>query len=142
MSHRLPDNDIHQINESGAGFATAAMNPEMVDLQVRKPTNLGMTGINKTRFTPFNVIAGLVSRSALPDNRWRNYLMFQNNSAGTIFIGFGVNVGDNGENGYAISSGGFYELDTRVPFNSVFVLGSAAAQQMLVIEGTIDRAQQ
>lgn len=135
MKIKQPDNDINQSNESGSGFASAATDPQAF-IQ-----NLGMTGPNSTRFTPFNIIAGLRSKSALPDNRWRNYLMFQNNSGSAIFIGFGVNVGEGGQNGFEISSGGFYELDTRVPFNSIYILGSAASLPLLIIEGTIDRAQ-
>jgi hypothetical protein len=138
---RLPPNDINQVNEAGAGFATAAMNPEIVNLRAKKPDNLGMTGINRTRFTPFNILAGLVNKQALPDNRWRNYLMFQNNSANGIYVGFGINVGVNGEGGFLISAGGFYELDNTVPFNSIFVLALAANSQLVVVEGTIDRAQ-
>lgn len=128
-------NDIHQTNESGSGYASAATNPQDF------VSNLGMDGPNRTRFTPFNIIANTKSKGVLPDNRWRNYLMFQNNSGADIFVGFGTNVGSLGENGFKISTGGFYELNWRVPFNAVFIIGTSTSQQVLIIEGTIDRAQ-
>lgn len=129
----LNDNDIQQSNEAGSGYASGATGPLV--------RNLGMSGPNTTRFSAFNIVAKKTNRSALPDNRWRNYLMFQNNSTATIFIGFGVNVGSNGENGFAIAAGGFYEIDRSVPFNAIFVLGTANSQQLLIIEGIVDRAQ-
>ena len=133
---RAPGNDISDINESGPGWATGATSP--VDPEHFGRANLGMTGPNKTRFTPLNFSANLTSKLALPGNKWRNYLMFQNNSASDIFIGFGVQVASDTQNGFKISSGGFYELDRNVPFNNIYILGSlAAAQSVLVIEGII-----
>lgn len=134
-------NDINQENFNESGFATAATNPQPVKFGKPK-ANMGMKGPNRTRFTPFGIVAGLVSKLALPDNRWRNYLMIQNVSSSDMFVGFGVAVGDDGNNGFLISSGGFYELDNKVPFNSIYITGTAAAQQILVIEGTIDKAAQ
>lgn len=136
------DNDINQSNEAGSGYASAASNPQMFKFgKSRKPPNLGMEGPNKTRFTPFNIIANKVSQNALPDNRWRNYLMFQNNSAADIFIGFGIHVGESGENGFTVGGGGFYEVDIRVPFNAIYIASVADGSKLLIIEGAIDRAQ-
>jgi hypothetical protein len=136
-------NDISQVNESGSGFASGATNPEIYG--TREPvSNLGMTGPNKTRFNPFGTIATTQSKLVLPGNKWRNYLMVQNNSANEIYIGFGQQVAADFSNGFFISgNGGFYEMDNRVPFNSIYILGVVAAgQQVLIVEGVIDKTEQ
>lgn len=132
-------NDIGQHNDGTQGYAHAGSNPQKFDFRKKRPSNLGMTGPNDTRYTPLTVIAGLSSRLALPDNRWRNYLMIQNQSIADIYIGFGVHVGGSNENGFLISSGGFYELDTKPPSNSIYVRGTALSLAVLFIDGTIDR---
>lgn len=132
-------NDINQVNRGGSGFSTAATNPQLSAFRKNAPSNLGMSGHNKTRFTSLGILAGFISKLALPDNRYRNYLMIQNKSSGDLFVGFGVQIGENGESGFLINAGGFLELDTSPPYNSIFVKGVIASQQVLVIEGTIDR---
>lgn len=135
------DNDIDQNNDGSQGYAHAGTNPQEFQFRKKRPSNYGMHGPNRTRFTPFGITASTVSKLALPDNRWRNYLMVQNQSTADIFIGFGVHVGDNGESGFLLASNGFYEVDTNIPFNSIYIRGNAASQQVLIIEGTIDKAQ-
>ncbi len=131
-----PGNDISQSNESGPGFASAATSPRIVKTFPHRP-NLGMTGPNNIRYTPLAFAASLTNRQlALPGNRWRAYLMIQNNSAGTIFVGFGVQVTVDDINGFLIGSGGFYEMDTRPPFNNIYIKGTLAANQdCVLIEG-------
>jgi hypothetical protein len=131
--HETNPNDISQINESGSGYAKVSPIPNV------QPLGLGTKGPNKTRFTPFGFVAELNSRQVLPDNKWRNYLMFQNQSGADIFVGFGVNISANGVGGFLINPGGFYELDRSVPFSAIFISGTAGGQQLLVIEGIFDK---
>ena len=134
-----PGNDISQINESGPGWATAATSPALLRTGGPRRANLGMTGPNQTRYTPLAFAASLTNKQlALPGNKWRTYLMIQNNSAGTIFVGFGVQVTLANINGFAIAAGGFYEMDTRPPFNNIYIKGSLAPNQnTVVIEGIL-----
>ncbi len=136
---RQPGNDISQENESGPGFATAATSPRLVETGGPIRANLGMTGPNHTRFTPLAFSASTTNKQlALPGNKWRNYLMIQNKSAATIFVGFGVQVAFDNVNGFLIAASGFYEMDIRPPFNNIYVKGSLAANQtVLLIEGII-----
>lgn len=133
-------NNVQRVNYNDPGFATAATNPDLVDTSRDLKPNLGMSGPNKTRYNPLGFIARLISSQALPDNRWRNYLMIQNNSSDIVYISFGVHVSDQLNNAFALQSGAFYELDARAPFSSVFVKGVLlSGQQILLIEGIIDR---
>jgi len=133
-----PGNDISQINESGPGWATAATSPAILRGRAMRP-NLGMTGPTQTRYTPLAFAASSTNKQlALPGNKWRSYLMIQNNSLANIFIGFGVQVTFDNINGFLIGAGGFYEMDTRPPFNSIYIKGALAANQdIVVIEGIL-----
>ena len=132
-----PGNDISQENESGPGWATAATSPLLLETGGPRRSNLGMTGPNKTRFTPLAFAASLTNRQlALPGNKWRSYLMIQNNSLGIIYVGFGVQVAADNVNGFVIAAGGFYEMDVRPPFNNIYIKGDLVTNQNTVlIEG-------
>ncbi len=132
-----PGNDINQENESGPGWATAATSPRLLKTGGPRRANLGMTGPNNVRYTPLAFAASTTNKQlALPGNRWRAYLMIQNNSLGTIYVGFGVQVAQDNVNGFVIAAGGFYEMDTKPPFNNIYIKGDLAANQNAVlIEG-------
>lgn len=150
-------NDVEQTNDNESGFAIATPNPELsqgrqffgkpgekVYLPGTEQDNDTLNipdqleGQNVVRFVAFGVAVNNVNaKQALPDNRYREYLCIQNQSANDVFIGFGTSPGINGENGFRVSAGGFYELDNKVPYSSITVIGTIAASQIvLFIDGT------
>ncbi len=131
----MADN-INQYPSDTVGWATAAQqtNPNT------RAQNLGMEGPNRSRFNQFTVSIGNGETQALlPDNRWRNYLRIENQSASDIRLGFSVRPST--ITGSIITAGGFIEFDhpRNVPFNSIYLLGTAASQTVNIIEGVIDR---
>lgn len=66
----------------------------------------------------------------------RTYLLIQNNSADSLYMGFDTHGSAN--NGLEIPAGQFYERETRVPQNKLYLIGAGAAgskQKILVTEG-------
>jgi len=99
--------------------------------------NIGMGRGKVIRFTPqSHMIAGNLVK-ILKTNPQRKYFMLQNQSAADIYIGFGIKIDTFGNNGFLVPSGGFYELDNVVPFDAVYIIGVAAGQRVLVIEGAL-----
>lgn len=70
----------------------------------------------------------------------RNYLLIQNNSVDSIYLGFDTHA--NQHNGLEIPAGQFYERDdSGCPQNKLYLLGAGAAgsaQKILVTEGYND----
>lgn len=134
----MKDNDIERVNKNSSGFAIGATPVQEIDLQRKKQS---LDGPNKVRYTTLLASAPIVSRQALPANKWRKYLMIQNKSSDDVFIGFGGPVDSTNNNGFTITAGGFYEMNTFPPFNSIFAKGKSTGQLVLFIEGILDRAQ-
>ncbi len=88
--------------------------------------------LNNTVFVNMGFSIGTKSEEALPANAGRNYLLIQNRSAGAIEISFGNKA--NGFDSIEIASGGNYEPYV-VPFSSINVKASAAASQVVILEG-------
>lgn len=94
------------------------------------------SGPNHNSYVQFTAAINTTSELILPENRYRIYLMLQNSSASDIFISFS-NARNNG--GFKISPGGFYELDGRVGYNSIYGYSDGTNQQLTVIEGSVER---
>ena len=86
--------------------------------------------LSLTSITGF--IADIKSKKALTLNLNRAYLLIQNQSAGVIYINFGVNANANG-GGIKVEAGGFFE-PFKAPLDSVYILGSADDLQVSIME--------
>lgn len=66
----------------------------------------------------------------------RTYLLIQNNSADSIYLGFGTHGSSN--NGLEVPAGQFYERETHPPRGTIYLNGAGAPgsnQKILVTEG-------
>jgi len=83
-------------------------------------------------FRTFVYATRAVSDRVLPDDPKRSYLAFQNRGTNAIFIGFGSPANDKV---FRLVAGGFYE-PFIAPSSSVHILGVAAGDEIVIIEGT------
>ena len=120
------------------GYNSAPIGGVNVTPSKRHEAKQRYEGVNFTRFSSTTVyVDNTVSRPVLAGNHWRQYLLIQNVSSGDIWVNFGAEANSN--QGIKISAGGFYELDTRPPFNQINVFGTSATQQpVIIIEGILD----
>jgi len=74
-----------------------------------------------------------------PGVNGRSYLLIQNNSADSIYLGFDTHGSTN--NGIEVPAGQFYERETHPPQNKIYMKGAGAVgarQKILVTEGYSD----
>lgn len=88
----------------------------------------------------FSFFASSDVQPILPYNSRRVGLTIQNVSGADIYVGIGSQpsqVGNTYINGILIENGGFYEPHNNyIAVNDIFVLGTSASQQIVVIELT------
>jgi hypothetical protein len=90
------------------------------------------TGTAPPSFTNSQITVTNVSQVFSAANPARKYLLIQNNdTAGIIYVAFGAVA--TSLNGVKILPGGYYELNTTVPNNSVNIIGSIAANANCVL---------
>lgn len=81
----------------------------------------------------------IVSGKVLPFNKLRVGMSFQNNGAGTIFIGIGSDPGNGTpapSNAFRIAPGGFLSIDFNCPASDVYASSSIDDVIMAVSETT------
>ena len=118
----------------GSAGARAAMSGQPV------PPGQPQRWLNKTTAKTVPFVIGLTSMQIVPANPLRAYLLVQNKDAGSdMLINFGQKA--TSFNGVIIIPRGNYEFigGTRgggfCPFDSVWVLGTAANMQGVLVEG-------
>lgn len=81
---------------------------------------------------PVDIQVATTSVMALAENTYRRYLIVQNLGSASVYIKFGS--AHDATEGLVVVSGGNYELLTP-PYNSVWLVSTAATQSVIVYEG-------
>lgn len=89
-------------------------------------------GAYNARMANFTFETKLESQQILPGNPNRVYLAIQNRGANAIYVSFGQKAS---AETFELAAGGFYE-PYIAPDNSLNVLGVAAGDRIIVVEGT------
>lgn len=134
----LPDNaSAGRLPTQSAGFARSQ---RLVPVSSDGQNIIDALGTHNVIGRTFSFFASTDVQPILPYNPRRVGLTIQNISGGDIYVGIGSQpsqVGSSYVNGILIENGGFYEPHNNyIAVNDVFVLGTSASQQIVVIELT------
>jgi len=94
----------------------------------RKPDDYA---IRNADFSSFVFQATAASEQVMASNPQRAYLSIQNRGATAIYVGFSQNATSSG---FRVAAGAFYE-PYIAPSSSLYILGSAGGESVVVTEG-------
>lgn len=75
------------------------------------------------------------SKLILPPNAQRKYLLIQNLSGDSVYVNLGSPASASPQKGVVVFTNGNYEFTPIAPEDSIHILGTLAAQTVVILEG-------